>query len=230
MGFFDSLGNAGQRAKLNGEILLLDRELVARKKQFGVDMFDLIDTIEKNKKGAIFSTPELFKGHCETHIREPLETCRNEVRVWEGDLIGKKNELSSLEVKRERETKSNFGTWVSNSSSDAKLTVEITMLERQIKQRKEKFGIDVWDGMCEPTSIIGNVAAETKKKGGLGKVTGALGGITKGVAFGISAGLGKLSADERAVQECLATAKEDVSFVERSKNRKLDILQNVGKS
>ena len=228
MGLMDSLQNAGQRAKLNGEVLLLDRDITARKKVFGVEIYDIINAIEKKNKTAILTTPALFKG-IEAQIGTPLEACRREIGLWEGDIAGKESELAVLEVKRERDTKGNFGTWVSRSSTDAKLTVEIALLERQIKQRKEQFGIEIWDIISQPTSIVANVTAETQSKSALGKVTGALGGITKGVASNISSGLGKLSADERAVQECVNKAKEDVGFMERSKDRKLDIIKNLAK-
>jgi hypothetical protein len=228
MGLMDSIQNAGQRAKLNGEILLLDRDMTARKKLFGVEIYDIIDAIEKKNKTSILTTPALFKG-IEAQISTPLQGCRKEIGLLEGDKAGKESELAMLEVKRERDTKGNIGTWVSRSSTDAKLTVEIAYLERQIKQRKEQFGIEIWEIIAQPTSIVGNVTAETQNKSALGKVTGALGGITKGVASNISSGLGKLSPDERAVQECVNKAKEDVGFMERSKDRKLDIIKNLVK-
>jgi hypothetical protein len=226
MGFMDSVQNAGLRARLNGEILLIDRDLVARKKLFGVEIYDAIDVIEKKNKTAILSTPNLFKG-IEAQIKEPLELCRNEIRLMEGDKASKESEQTHLEVKRERDTKSNIGTWVSRSSADAKLTVEIALLERQIKIRKEKFGLDIWDIVAHPTSLVENITTETKKEAGLGKVTGAMGGLAKGVTSKIAVGLGKLSSDERTIQDIVEKAKEDVIFLERSKSRKHDIIGNL---
>ena len=55
MGFMDSLGNAGRRAQLTAEVTMVNRDLVARKKQLGVDLFDLIEKQSKNK--GILSTP-----------------------------------------------------------------------------------------------------------------------------------------------------------------------------
>lgn len=228
MGFMDSVQNAGQRAKLNGEILLIDRDLVARKKLFGVEIYDAIDTIEKKNKEAVLSTPNLFKG-IEKQIREPLEVCRDEIRVMEGDMASKVSEQTHLEVKRERDTKANIGTWVSRSGTDAKLSVEIAFLERQIKIRKEKFGLDIWDTIAQPTSLVENITTETKKEAGLGKVKGAVGGLAKGVTSKISSGLGMLSADERTIQDMVEKAKEDVTSMERSKARKLDMIGNLAK-
>ena len=226
MGFMDSVQSAGQRAKLNGEIVLIDRDLAARKKLFGVELYDAIDLIEKKNKTAILSTPNLFKG-IETQISEPLDVCRKEITVMEGEKAAKESEQTHLEVKRERETKPSIGTWVSRSSADAKLTVEIAMLERNIKIRKEKFGLDIWDIIAQPTSVIENISADTKKETGLGKVKGAVGGLTKGVTSTFSAGLGKLSGDERAIQALVEKAKDDITLMERSKARKLEIIEKL---
>jgi hypothetical protein len=228
MGLMENVQNAGQRAKLNGEMLLIDRDIVARKKEFGVELYDLIDIIERKSKTSMLSTPSLFKG-IESQIQEYLEVCRKEVGDFEDSKSAKELEQTQLEVKRERETKATIGKWMSRTGTDAKLTVEITMLERQIKQRKEKFGVDIWDIVAQPSSIVENVNIEAKKKSGLGKVTGALTGLTKGVTSSVANGLGKLSSDERTIQVCVEKAREDVDLFERSKARKLGILASLAK-
>mmetsp|Transcript_11055 Transcript_11055/g.18341 ORF Transcript_11055/g.18341 Transcript_11055/m.18341 type:complete len:230 (-) Transcript_11055:108-797(-) len=229
MGIFDSVQNAGTRAKLNGEIVLIDRRLVARKKLFGVEIYDLFDALDDKHKSDLFSMPELFKG-VEGQMKQPLEDCRKEVRVMHGEKVSKEDELAKLEVRRERDTKNSVGSFFSNTSTDATLKVQITMLERNIKLRKEEFGLDVWQYVSKDNSITGSMVAETTKKtSGLGKVTGAIGGLAKGVTSGVTSGLGKLSKDERDVQECLEKAKEDVGFMERSKERKNSIIAGLGK-
>jgi hypothetical protein len=228
MGLLENVQNAGQRAKLNGEILLIDRDIVARKKEFGLELYDLIDTVERKNKTALLSTPSLFKG-IESQIQDFLEVCRKEVSELDDSKSGKELEQTQLEVKRERETNATIGKWMSRTGTDAKLTMEIAMLERQIKQRKEKFGLDIWDVVAQPSSIVENVNMETKNKSGLGKVTGALSGLTKGVTSTVASGLGKFSSDERAVQVCVEKAREDIDLLERSKSRKLDIIASLAK-
>jgi hypothetical protein len=228
MGFFDAVQNAGTRAKLNGEIVLIDRELVARKKLFGIEIYELVDSLDDKRKGDLVSMPGFFKG-VEAQMKQPLDDCRKEVRLMQGERAALERERSQLESSRERDTKPSVGSFFSNTSTDASLNVQITMLDRKIKARKEDFGLHAWEFVSKDQSITGNVTAETKKATGLGKVTGAIGGLTKGVASGVTAGLGKLSKDERAVQECLEKAKEDVGFMERSKERKNAIIAGLGK-
>lgn len=221
--------NAGTRAKLNGEILLLDRDLTARKKLFGVEIFDLIDALDDKNKSNIVSMPGIFKS-VEAQMKEPLGDCRKDVRTMKAEKLAAEDELATLEVRRERETKATVGTFFSNTSADASLNMKITMLERKIKARKEEFGLDVWRIVGQDSSITAKVTAETRKsKTSIGKVTGVLGGLTKGVASGVASGLGKLSKDERAIQECLEKAKEDIGFIERSKERKNSIIAGLGK-
>lgn len=230
MGFLNSLQNAGTKTKLNGEILLLDRELVARKKLFGIELFDLIDDLDAKSKDSLLKTPALFKG-IEKQIQEPLDKCRADVHVSAGEKAEKESKLATVEVRKERDTKGGIGAWVSDSGTQGQLNVQITMLDRTMKQRKEQFGIEIWDIIAQPSGLTDNVNSEMKKKkGGLGAVTGVIGGLGKGVKSTVENGLGKLSSDERAVQQCIEKAKEDIGFIERSKERKQSIIDGLGKS
>jgi hypothetical protein len=132
MGFLASVQKAGQRAKLQGEIMLLDRELVARKKQFGIELYDLIATLDQKNRDAVFATPAVFKG-VEAHIKGPLEECRRDLMLWEGEKAEKEDALRKLDVKRDRQVDGGLGSWVSNSAEEAQLNVRLTILERNIK-------------------------------------------------------------------------------------------------
>lgn len=226
MQWITSAKKAATKAKINGEISLLDREIVARKKAFGIELYDLIAGKESKERNAILHTPALFKP-VESEIKEPLESCRAEVEEKLADKHAKENELLLLEVRIENEmpaysaseTVTKAGKWVSNSGAQAKLQYEIMMLDREIKLRKEQFGLEVWDTVFEHVSMTKMVARESKK-GGIKAVTGTLGGIGKSVKSSISSNLGKLSKDEQAIEECLEKAKKDVMYIEGNKKRK----------
>jgi hypothetical protein len=226
MQWITSAKKAATRAKINGEILLLDRDIVARKKAFGVELYDLIAGKESKEKNSILRTPALFKP-VESEIKEPLESCRAEVEEKLSDKHTKENEILLLEVRMENampaytasETITKAGKWVSNSGAEAKLQCEIMMLDREIKLRKEQFGLEVWDAVFENLSMTKMLARETKK-GGIKAVTGTIGGIGKSVKSSISSNLGKLSKDEQAIEECLEKAKKDVMYIEGKKKQK----------
>lgn len=226
MQWIASAKKAATKAKINGEILLLDREIVARKKAFGVELYDLIAGKESKEKHSILRTPALFKP-VESEIKEPLESCRAEVEEKLADKHAKENELLLLEVRLENEmpattaseTVAKAGKWVSSSGATAKLELEIMMLDREIKQRKEQFGLEVWDTVFEHLSMTKIVARESKK-GGIKAMTGTIGGIGKSVKSSISSNLGKLSKDEQALEECLERAQRDVMHIEGNKKKK----------
>uniref|UniRef100_A0A7S1Y555 Uncharacterized protein n=2 Tax=Grammatophora oceanica TaxID=210454 RepID=A0A7S1Y555_9STRA len=234
MGFLSGVQNAATKAKLQGEIALVDREMTVRKKEFGIELYDLIAAQSKKNSMNIISTPSIFKG-VEQQIKEPLEKVRADMAVLEGDLAAKENEAMLLEVKREKtkpaytaaDKAKGVGTWMSNTGSEAKLQYQVTMAKREIKIRKEQFGLEIWDIIAEDLSITTVLQTETKK-GGLKAVTGALGGIGKGVTSGITSGLGKLSKDEQLIKECVDKARKDVDFLDSKKRRKLREIESLG--
>ena len=45
------------------------------------------------------------------------------------------------------------GKWVASSGSEAKLQVEMMMLDCKVKLHKEQFGLEVWDTVFEHLSM-----------------------------------------------------------------------------
>lgn len=146
MQWITSAKKAATKAKINAEILLLDREIETRKKAFGVELYDLIAGIESKERNAILPTPALFKP-IESEIKEPLEACRAEVEEKLTDKHAKENDLLLLTVRMENElpavtaseTVAKAGKWVSSSGTEAKLQYEMMILDREIKIRKEQL-------------------------------------------------------------------------------------------
>ena len=85
------------KAKINGEIMLLDCKIVACQKAFGVKLYDLIAGNKSKVKHSILPTPALFKP-VESEIKEPLESCQADVEEKLADKCAKENELLSLQV------------------------------------------------------------------------------------------------------------------------------------
>ena len=84
------------------------------------------------------------------------------------------------------ETVAKAGKWVASSGSEAKLQVEMMMLDREVKLRKKT----IWFrglGHCAWTLLsMAKIAATESKEGGLKAVMGTIGGIGKSVKYGIS--------------------------------------------
>jgi len=214
MGFF----NAVQKTKLRGEIALLDREIKARQNEFGIELYDLLIVLARSKStfGPI-KTPSVFHA-IETSLKEPFEACHADIQQLKDQKDAKEQEVVHLEVNRERappartnrEALGKAGSWISDTSSEAKLAVQIKLLERQIQSRKEQFGIDVF-------VILDN--NEDKKTGN------RLSSPKKGIASRLS----KLSNSEQEIEDCVDRAKKDVSSIRRrqqDKEREIEYLDN----
>lgn len=226
MGFFDAIGDTAKRAKLTGEIALLDREMTTRKKSFGVELYDIISKQQKiNMKNDMFllEAPPIFKT-VENEIQEPLDKYSKEIRVMELELKTIEDQIELQEAKKIRDahstTSSGVGQSMKTKAKDAELYVKIKYLKREMLLRKEQFGLEVWDAAAGPSWLHEAVINETKDKSGLGMVTGTVGGLVKGVKGTVTKTLGAMSSDEREIATCVNKAKDDIKKIDDQKRQK----------
>ena len=230
-GFFGKLKNTGVKAKLQGECAMLDREIKARKTKFGVELYDLI---RKQEKEAPVKNMADIQGSFKSRIKEQWDKVREDIRQLEDKKAAFEVERTHEEVRRERgapavsveERMAKAGSFVSSTGKETKLMAQIAMVDRDIKRRKEQFGIDVFED-----------AAAAMEKGGGGTREG--GGTTKGGGFksGIKSAIGKglqrVSPHEKNILHCVEMAVRDVESSTRSKNirlREIDEIEEQGGS
>lgn len=221
MGFFDGVKNAAIKAKLNGEILLLDRDLATKKKAFGVELYDKLEQIN-NARAVNISLCNVI----EKKISEPLKTCRMElkglvderdVKQREAEVIGANRDNNKFAQTGQEKLK-RAGKWVSDAGSEAGLQIEITMLDRKIKHRKELFGEQVFDELVlgsQPESSVDGRPSPTKSNSKKNLL-----GIGKEITSGITTQLAKLSPVEQELQQCVDKAKSDAAYIQNERNRK----------
>eukprot|EP00584_Thalassiosira_punctigera_P010215 CAMPEP_0172546856 /NCGR_PEP_ID=MMETSP1067-20121228/16528_1 /TAXON_ID=265564 ORGANISM="Thalassiosira punctigera, Strain Tpunct2005C2" /NCGR_SAMPLE_ID=MMETSP1067 /ASSEMBLY_ACC=CAM_ASM_000444 /LENGTH=239 /DNA_ID=CAMNT_0013333845 /DNA_START=95 /DNA_END=814 /DNA_ORIENTATION=- len=226
MGFFDAIGDVANRAKLTGEIALLDRDITVRKKQFGVELYDIVDKHEKQKKkgaNSMLEIPGIFKT-IEHEIKEPVDKLSKEIRVLELEKRGVENEIELQGARQYRDVGTpasvGLGKNVADKAKEAQLFVQIKYLDREMLIRKENFGLAIWDAVSEQQWIHEALADETKDKHGLGVIAGTVGGLTKGIKGTVAKTLGAFSSDEREIAACVNKAKEEVKSMEEKKRRK----------
>ena len=226
MGLFDAIGDTAKRAKLSGEIALLEREMTTRKKAFGVELYDIISKQQKvNMKNDNFllETPPIFKT-TENEIQEPLMKYSKEIRVMELELKTIEDQMELQEAKKIRDARggrsSGVGQSAKEAAKDAEFYVKIKYIKREMLLRKEQFGLEVWDAATGPSWIREAVVNETKDKSGLGVVTGTVGGLMKGMKGTVTKTLGAMSSDEREIATCVNKAKEDMKKLEDQKRTK----------
>ncbi|KAL3907362.1 MAG: hypothetical protein SGILL_008907, partial [Bacillariaceae sp.] len=197
-----------QKTKLRADISLADREAKGRKKKFGVDLYDVL-THDKQKMLGI-SAGTLFKGNHE-EMKASFERARDDISA----KLARKEEFQRqrdvLEVKGSHtmpdttmgEKMSKAGKAASDAGKDTKLRAQQAMLDREIKIRKEAFGLEVFD-VCKPS--------EKKDKG----IKGAL-----------SNAISNLSEHEKDIQAVIDQAKRDVEIINKktqSLNRQMHML------
>jgi hypothetical protein len=233
MGFFTSVKNAGLKTKLRGEMNMLDREIYQRKKLLGVELYNVLAALEKSRKASGISavqvkSPAMFHAKQDS-MKVPLDACRADVGVLEDRKDGMEQELTHMEANRDRarmartnsEHVQQYAGRVGDAATEAKIHAQIKLLDREIYQRKELFGWQVYDDI-----IVASTAGGGGARGGAtaaataGTEKTAKKGMFGGVKAGISSRLSKLSSDETAIEECIDKAKKDVNFIQTKKDRK----------
>jgi hypothetical protein len=228
MSFFKSVKNAGIKTKLRGDITLLNRETTARKQKLGVELYNLLQILERSSKkagGVSIKSPAMFHAKQDS-IKVPLDACRADVGVLEDRKEGMEQELVHMAANRDRarcartngESLQQAGKWVSDSGVEAKIQVQMKLIDREINQRKELFGLQVYDDIISASNTSKRSAgtagtADSKEKT-------AKTGMFGGVKAGISNRLSKLSSDETAIEECIDKAKKDVNLLYSKIERK----------
>ena len=230
MGFFESVGNAAKRAKLNTEIALLDREMATRKKAFGVELYDIIhkqheQQYQNKTDGGVLEMPVIFKT-IENEIQEPLAKASKEIREMDREKRALVEQMEALGT----DASDGMGKRMSDGAKSAELSVKIAYLDREMKLRKEQFGLDVYEAAAGPQWMHQALSDGLKDKKGLDIVTGAVGGLVKGTKGTVTKTLGKVSGDEREIENCVHKAKADIQIIKddkKTKNRQLEAI--IGK-
>lgn len=213
MGIWDKVKSGGQKVKLQGEITFLRREITGRQKTFGVELYNLL-TNDKNKLLGM-SAGTLFKGQSEKQgeLKDLFEGAREDIAAIEAKKDVKQKDLDVLEVKGAHtlpdstmgQKANKAGRAFSNGAKATKLQTEMAWLDREIKVRKEQFGVDVYP-VVQPT--------DEKDK-------------SKNPVKRLSDAMANMSQQEQDIQLCIDKAKEDVNKLEgkiRSKETEIHSL------
>lgn len=200
---------SAQNAKMRGEILVLERQALGRKKVFGVEFYDLI-TNDKNKLLGI-SAGTIFKGQRE-ELKEPFERARDDIGGKQVQKDIHQKDLDVMEVKGAHtlpdatvgQKVNKAGAVMSNAAFATKLAGKMALLDREMKIRKEEFGIEVFEYFSEPKD---GKRPSMKKR--------------------LSQKLSTVTQHEKDIGGCIEAAKSDVAEIEdkiKSKRRQIGFL------
>jgi chromosome segregation ATPase len=208
--WWDKVKKSGQKTKLRADIALAERECKSRKKKFGVDLYDVLTTDKQKLLG--LSAGTLFKG-TQQELKTSFESAKNDIGGMElrKDEIQKKRDV--LEVKGSHtmpdttvgEKASKAGKAVADAATDTKLRAQIALIDREIKIRKEDFGIEVFEA-----------AKVSEEK-------------AKGIKGAVSSAISNLSDHEKQIQAVIDQAKAEVDSINKniqSLERQMNLLDS----
>jgi len=198
MGWWGSLKNSAEKTKLRGDIVLTQRGITARKKKFGEEFYDVL-TNDKQRLVSAGTLSVFKKGPQNDNLRTAFEKATCEVR----GMLAREDELQKnldvMEVKGSHtmpdetigQKMSKTGKMLSDAGAGSKIRAQMQMVYREIKIRKENFGLEVYD--------YTEKSDDKEKKGLKGKISKAL------TSF---------SEQEKEIQDVIDVAKKDVEVIE----------------
>lgn len=197
MGLLDSIGATARKAQLSAEIKLVERERTQRLQALGVELYDLIDAQRKNQD----SIAEAKIRNVETALQIPLEACSTDVRKLELEISEQQNTRELILVRPDKD-KGSLGQKVGDQASMTKIATKIAFLEREMRLRKQKFGVQVWEIVSQPQWLQPSTTVASNC----------------------------LSKEEREIEACVNKAKDDVRLIDEKKNGKLEQIESLQKA
>lgn len=204
MKFWDKVKNNGRKVQLQGEIQLLKRERTGRIKQFGVEFYDLLTNDKQKLLGVSAGT--LFKGG-EPGWKPALQQAREDIAAIQVRKESKQKDLDVLEVKGShtmpdytlQQKAAKASRAVADGAKATKWQADMALLDREIKIRKEQFGLEAFDLAPESTATESTTKNPVKL-------------LSKAVA--------SLTPQEQDIQNCIDKAKQDVAKIDSKINVK----------
>jgi len=202
MGWWGNVKNAAEKTKLRGDIALTQRGMAARKKKFGEEFYDVLTNDKQHLLGVSAGTLSVFKkggSQDKDDLRSAFEQARDDIRGIQLRKDELQKRLDVMEVKGSHtmpdvtigQKMSKTGKMFSDAGSGTKIRAQMALIDREMKIRKEEFGLEVYD--------LAKTTEDKEKKGLKGAISKAITG---------------LSEQEKEIQKVVDTAKNDVQVIE----------------
>lgn len=219
MSWWTGAKNYAEKTKLKGDIVLAQRRIESRKKKFGEELYDvLVKKIKPTIGSAISaSTLSIFKkSPKDEELKIALENAQNDIRTMEANKAELQTQLDVMEVKgchtmpdqTIQQKLSKAGKGLVDAGSGTKIRTQMALIDRDIKIRKEQYGLEVYD-------IAVTLILEKEKKGLKGTFNKALSKT--------------MSEQEKYVQKVIDVAKTDVEVIQGDINsfeRRINLIES----
>lgn len=148
----DNAADQAKKAKIKTDILLIDRSIDARKRAFGVSMYDYLSPLSKSQD--FYAASDKL-----TEIVRPiLISAQKEIQALELRRTKQKEALAKAEAHRAAafptkaetygETLWNFGKAGVLHGGETKIKTELSVTDRLIKGHKEDFGVALYEAFA----------------------------------------------------------------------------------
>ncbi|CAB9513625.1 expressed unknown protein [Seminavis robusta] len=232
MGILDKAKNAAKHTKLKSEILLLDREINAKKQKFGIEVCGLLwDLDAKNGVGGKLSP-----------LASPWEAAKadlTKIRDQKAEIQAKIDADAESKQRGEKEDASVMDK-AKATGTEGKRRAKLQLLEREAKARKQKFGVDAYDAaiQCDTGAASGGGSTLTDSKNqGAQKVSDSISSnkkmtfvekqMAKAAVGVVSAGLSQLTVSETDVLKCIQTVQSEIEAITQKKDDKLAKIEQL---
>eukprot|EP00521_Asterionellopsis_glacialis_P009594 CAMPEP_0195284656 /NCGR_PEP_ID=MMETSP0707-20130614/2783_1 /TAXON_ID=33640 /ORGANISM="Asterionellopsis glacialis, Strain CCMP134" /LENGTH=408 /DNA_ID=CAMNT_0040344035 /DNA_START=70 /DNA_END=1296 /DNA_ORIENTATION=+ len=139
---------AGQKAKLNAEILMVDRQINQRKHKFGIDLYAYLSPLTASTD--FYASNDKLTNV----IRPPLITTQKEVAALVGKQRLIKEHINMAEIQRQSAFHTPAQTWggkmknagksASMAGNEAKLHTELAVCNTKMTHIQQEFGVDMY--------------------------------------------------------------------------------------
>lgn len=140
---------AAAKAKLNADIMVIDRDLHARKEKFGVEMYAHLEGITTTQEFYVADDrliniirPTLIKAQREVAAYErKRDSMKGKANVAEAQRTGTASIFTAASI---GEKLMNAAKYAAAGAKEAATKTELAMLQRQILGFKEEFGVELY--------------------------------------------------------------------------------------
>ena len=148
-----------------------------------------------------------------------MELCSKDVQAFQATILIKEDEAFKIDAKRVDPSRK-IGKKITDTAKESKLYVQVKQAQRQMRLRKEEFGLEIWDIVAG----IATVDAEKPKKDGWKLVKNSIG---KGIKGTVAKAVAKVDKDEMDVKACVQRAKRDIKTIEDQKQRRMNEIERM---
>ena len=134
------------QTKAKGEIALLDNNMKSRKQQFGIEMYDLMEQ-KKTFGGKSETEPKVVEVFDQAAKDIAMIIEKKDAKQGEIDALGANDKDLPAESMGEKAKKA--GNQAKDAAVKAKTQAEMALLDREIKGRKQLFGIQLFDAIMQ---------------------------------------------------------------------------------